>query len=164
MALIGRLFVVFFAFLLACFAAGTIVVVAVLFPEFSDLSMGGTIDQSAINIVLGFGFIFLSGFALLPALIVVLITEAFYIRGVLTYAVGGAIVGAACYLGLVPFDTQTMQFDGIVRRHLEIMTGAGIVAGLVYWMISGRSAGNWREPPRPLRPPPPLPSQSRPLP
>jgi hypothetical protein len=163
MALIGRLFVVFFAFLLACFAAGAIVVVAVLYPEFSDLGQG-EIDQSAINVVIGFGFIFLSGFALLPALIVVLITEAFYIRGVLTYAIGGAVVGAACYLGLVPFDPQTMQFDGIVRRHLEIMTGAGIVSGLVYWMIAGRNAGNWREPPRPLRPPPPLPSQSRPLP
>jgi hypothetical protein len=163
MALIGRLFVVFFAFLLACFAAGAIVVVAVLYPEFSDLSTG-PIDQSAINVVIGFGFIFLSGFALLPALIVVLITEAFYIRGVLTYAIGGAVVGAACYLGLVPFDPQTMQFDGIVRRHLEIMTGAGIVAGLVYWMIAGRTAGNWREPSRPLRPPPPLPSQSRPQP
>ncbi|MBX9650808.1 MAG: hypothetical protein K2X57_27545 [Xanthobacteraceae bacterium] len=162
MALIGRLFVVFFGFLAACFAAGAIVVVAVLYPEFSDFGQG-EIDQSAINVVLGFGFIFLSGFALLPALIVVLITEAFYIRGVLTYAVGGAIVGAACYLGLVPFDTQTLQFDGIVRRHLEIMTGAGIVAGLVYWMIAGRGAGVWREPPRPLRPPPPLPSQPRPL-
>jgi len=162
MALIGRLIVIFFAFLLACFAAGAIVVVAVLYPEFSDLGVR-EIDQSAISVVLGFGFIFLSGFALLPALVVVLITEAFYIRGMLTYAVGGAIVGAACYLGLVPFDTTTMQFDGIVRRHLEIMTGAGIVAGLVYWMIAGRNAGNWREPPRPLRSPPPLPSQSRPL-
>jgi hypothetical protein len=88
----------------------------------------------------------------------VLITEAFYIRGVLAYAVGGAIVGAACYLGLVPFDTETLRFDGIIRRHLEIMTGAGIVAGLVYWLIAGRTAGAWR------RPPPPLPSQSRPLP
>ena len=161
MALIGRLFVVFFGFLAACFAVGTIVVVAVLYPEFSDFGQS-EIDQSAINIVLGFGFIFISGFALLPALIVVLITEAFHIRGVLTYAVGGAVVGAACYLGLVPFDTQTLQFDGIVRRHLEIMTGAGIVACLVYWMIAGRSAGNWRGPPRPSRPPPPLPS--RPLP
>jgi phosphotransferase system glucose/maltose/N-acetylglucosamine-specific IIC component len=112
--------------------------------------------------VLGFGFIFLSGFALLPALIVVLITEAFYIRSVLAYAVGGAIVGAACYLGLVPFDPETMRFDGIVHRHLEIMTGAGIVAGLIYWMIAGRSAGAWREPRTPLRPPPPLPSHSRP--
>ena len=159
MALIGRLFVVFFAFLFACLAAGMIVVGAVLYPEFSDLGTG-PIDQSAINVVLGFGFIFISGFALLPALIVVLITEAFYIRGVLTYAIGGAIVGAACYLGLIPFDPDTLHFEGIVRRHLEIMTGAGIVAGLVYWMIAGRNAGAWREPPRPLRPPPPLPSQT----
>ena len=161
MALIGRLFVIFFAFLAACLVAGMIVVGAVLYPEFSDLATG-PIDQSALNIVLGFGFIFISGFALLPAMIVVLITEAFYVRGVLTYAVGGAIVGAACYLGLVPFDPETLHFDGIVRRHLEIMTGAGIVAGLVYWMIAGRTAGAWREPPRPLRPPPPLPSHSRP--
>jgi hypothetical protein len=64
----------------------------------------------------------------------------------------------------VPFDPNTLQFDGIVHRHLEIMTGAGIVAGLVYWMIAGRNAGAWREPQRPLRPPPPLPSQSRPQP
>jgi hypothetical protein len=161
MALIGRLFAILFGFLFACLAAGIIVVGAVLYPEFSDLGTG-PIDQSAIDVVIGFGFIFISGFALLPALIVVLITEAFYIRGVLTYAVGGAIVGAACYLGLVPFDPNTLQFDGIVRRHLEIMTGAGIVAGLVYWMIAGRNAGAWREPQRPLRPPPPLPSQSRP--
>ncbi len=160
MSLIGRLFVVLFAFLAACFVAGMIVVGAVLYPEFSDLG-GGPIDQSAINVLLGFGFIFLSGFALLPALIVVLITEAFYIRSVLAYAVGGAIVGAACYLGLIPFDPETLQFDGIVRRHLEIMTGAGIVAGLIYWMIAGRSAGAWRESAAALcRPPPPLPSQS----
>src|SRR5260370_34507296 len=133
MALIGRLFVILFAFLAACFVAGMIVVGAVLYPEFSDLG-GGEIDQSAINVLLGFGFIFLSGFALLPALIVVLITEAFYIRGVLTYAIGGAVVGAACYLGLVPFDPQTMQFDAIVGRHLGIMTGPGIGACLVSLM------------------------------
>jgi hypothetical protein len=60
----------------------------------------------------------------------------------------------------VPFDPDTLSFDGIVRRHLEIMTGAGIVAGMVYWMIAGRNAGAWREPPRPLTPPPPLPSHS----
>src|SRR5262249_37478919 len=162
MSLIGRIFVILFAFLAACFGAGMIVVGAVLYPEISDLA-DAPIDQSAINVVLGFGFIFLSGFALLPALIVVLITEAFYIRSMLAYAVGGALVGAACYLGLVPFDPQTLQFDGIVRRHLEIMPGAGIVAGLVYWMIAGRTAGAWRNPPPPLRPPPPLPSRSRPL-
>jgi hypothetical protein len=158
MALIGRLIVIFFGFLAACLAAGMIVVFAVLFPEMSDLDTG-SIDQNAINIVLGFGFIFISGFALLPAMLVVLITEAFYIRGVLTYALGGAVVGLACYLGLVPFDPATLHFDGIVRRHLEIMTGAGIVAGVVYWMIAGRNAGVWHErrrasPSAPAQPPP----------
>ena len=159
MALIGRMFVILFGFLVACFVAGMIVVGAVLFPDFSDLGTG-PIDQGALNIALGFGFIFISGFALLPAMIVAAITEAFYIRGALTYAVGGGLVGLACYLGLVPFDPATLRFDGIVRRHLEIMTGAGIVAGLVYWMIAGHNAGAWREPPRRVTPPPPLPSHS----
>ena len=107
-----------------------IVVFALLFPELTDLDTG-SIDQNALNVIIGFGFIFISGFALLPAMLVVLITEAFHIRGMLAYALGGAIVGLACYLGLVPFDPETLHFDGIVRRHLEIMTGAGIVAGVI---------------------------------
>jgi hypothetical protein len=159
MALIGRLFVIMFGFFAACLVAGMIVVGAIMFPEFSDLG-AGPVDPGALNILLGFGFIFVSGFALIPAMIVVAITEAFYIKGALTYALGGGIVGLACYLGLVPFDPETLRFEGIVRRHLEIMTGAGIVAGVVYWMIAGRNAGVWRRPPSPHRPPPPLPSQS----
>jgi hypothetical protein len=161
MALIGRLIVIFFAFLVACLAAGMIVVGAVLYPEISDLG-AGSIDPSALNVVLGFGFIFISGFALLPASIVVLITEAFSIRSVIAYALGGALVGLGCYLGLIPFDPQTMRFDGVVRRHLEIMTGAGIVAGLIYWLIAGRNAGAWRVPRGPRRQPPPVPSNLRP--
>jgi hypothetical protein len=159
MALIGRLFVIFFAFLAACAVAGAVVVGAIMFPEFSDLG-AGPVDPGVLNIVLGFGFIFVSGFALVPAMIVVLLTEAFNIRSALTYAVGGGLVGLACYLGLVPFDTDQFRFDGIVRRHLEIMTGAGILAGVVYWMIAGRSAGVWRVPLPPPRRPPPMPSQS----
>jgi len=159
MALIGRLFVIVFAFLAASFVGGLIVVGAILFPEFSDLGEG-PIDQGALDVIIGFGFIFVSGFALIPALVIALITEAFSIRSVLAYAIGGGMVGLACYLGLVPFDPETFHFEGIVRRHLEIMTGAGIVGGLVYWMIAGRNAGAWRRPPKRLPPPPPLPSGS----
>jgi hypothetical protein len=151
MSLIGRLLVILLGFLAAGLVAGAIVVGAVLFPALSDFA-DGPIDPSAVNIVLGFGFIFVSGFALLPAMIVVAITEAFYIRSALAYAVGGGVVGLACYLGLVPFDPATLRFDGIIRRHLEIMTGAGIVSGLVYWIIAGRNAGAWRAPP-PSMPP-----------
>ena len=163
MALIGRLFVVLFAFLAACFVAGMVVVGAIMFPEFSDLG-AGPVDPGVLHVMFGFGFIFVSGFALVPAMVVVAITEAFYIRSALTYAVGGALVGVACYLGLVPFDTEQLRFEGVVRRHLEIMTAAGIIAGVVYWMIAGRNAGAWRVPRPVLRPPPPMPSQSPPPP
>ena len=60
----------------------------------------------------------------------------------------------------VQFDAEQLRFEGIVRRHLEIMTGAGILAGVIYWMIAGRNAGAWRAPPLPPRRPPPMPSQS----
>ena len=160
MALIGRLFVIFLAFLAACLAAGVIVVGTVLIPELS--SFEDTTDHGVVDVVLALGFIFVSGFALLPAMVIALITEAFSIRSLLAYAVGGGLVGLACYLGLVPFDPDTMRFEGIVRRHLEIMTGAGNVAGFVYWLIAGRNAGAWRQPPQSLKPPPHLPPQAPP--
>jgi len=157
MSLIGHLFAIVIGLALACLAAGMVIVLAILFPDWSDMALG-PVDPDALNVVFAFGFIFVSGFALLPALLVVLITEAFSIRGALTYAAGGALAGLACYLGLVPFDPATMTFHGIVRRHLEIMMGAGVIAGAVYWLIAGRKAGMWREPAAPQAPPAPPPT------
>lgn len=142
MALIGRLFAIFFGFLAACFVAGAVIVYMLLFPEMDMQSL--EVDSGAVNLVLGFGFILLSGFALLPALIAVLITEAFSIRHILAYAVAGGVAGLCCYLAFIPFDTVTMTFEGIIRRHLEVMVGSGILGGVVYWMIAGRNAGAWR--------------------
>ncbi len=143
MTAIGRVLMILLGLFVATLAASAVMVAAVLFPDVSNLQLG-PIDEGGLAIIVGVGFIFVSGFALLPALIVVLITEAFSIRSVLAYAVGGAAVGAACYLSLVPFDPAAMQFDGIIRRHLEVMTGAGIVGGLAYWLTAGRNAGLWR--------------------
>ncbi len=169
MALIGRLFVILFGFLAACLVAGMIVVdpeldlkLAALFYDAAAKSF--PLKLNALAAIARDGAMWIAWGLALPAMIVAAITEAFHIRSALAYAVGGGVVGLACYLGLVPFDPATLRFDGIVRRHLEIMTGAGIVAGLVYWMIAGRNAGAWREPPRPVPQLPPLPSHSPPPP
>lgn len=144
MALLIRIIVIVFAFCVACFAAGAVIVAAVIFPEWSDVRLG--LDDGTFAIITTIGFVFVSGFALLPALVAALITEGFSIRSVLVYAVSGAIVGALCYLGMANFDAATMTVHGLVRRELEVMTGAGVIAGLVYWLIAGRNAGKWREP------------------
>ncbi|OQW56694.1 MAG: hypothetical protein A4S14_21165 [Proteobacteria bacterium SG_bin9] len=145
MALLGRIIVIFVAFCAACFAAGAIIVMAVIFPEWSDVRLG--LDDGTFAIITTIGFVFVSGFALLPALVAAVITEGFSIRSVLFYAVCGAVVGAVCYLGMANFDAATMSFNGLIRRELEVMSGAGVIAGLVYWMIAGRNAGRWRETP-----------------
>ncbi len=144
MSLIGRLFMITFGFLLACFAASVVVLFALLFPEMELQTL--EIDSNLANAVLGFGFLLVSGFALVPALCVVLLTEAFYIRSLLAYAILGGLAGLCAYLAFIPFDTVAMTFNGIVRRHLEVLVGAGILGGVVYWVIAGRNAGFWREP------------------
>lgn len=143
MGLIGRIFVVLVGLFAALAAGGLVVIAAVLLPEISQLDLG-PVDQGALQWLVGLALIFISGFALLPALVMVLVTEAFNIRSLLVYALGGAMVGLCAYLSLVPFDSEAMRFTAIDHRQLEVMTGAGILAGLVYWIVAGRSAGRWR--------------------
>jgi hypothetical protein len=153
MALVVRIFVVLFGFLAASFAAAVVVISAVMFPRLTDVDLD--LDDSTRSVIVAFGFIFVSGFALLPAMVMALITEAFAVRSLVFYAVGGALAGAACYLSVVPFDPATFTFQGIVHRELEVMTGAGVVAGFVYWAVAGRNAGAWRRlPPPPGSAPP----------
>jgi hypothetical protein len=135
--------VILFAFLVASLAAGLIVVVAVMYPEWSSLDLG-PIDREGLAVVTGFGFVFFSGFAFLPAMVLALVTEAFSIRSILFYALGGALFGLGVYLAFTQYDPAAMTFVGVDRRELEVMSGAGIVAGLVYWLIAGRRAGAWR--------------------
>lgn len=142
MAVIIRLFATFFGFLAACFVSSVVVLFALLFPEMDIQTLN--LNEDVVNVVVGFGFLLFSGFALVPALIAILLTEVFSIRSALIYALLGGAAGLGAYLAFVPFDPATMTFDGIVRRHLEIMAGAGILGGVVYWLIAGRGAGKWR--------------------
>jgi len=57
-------------------------------------------------------------------MIVVAITGPFFTSARRwTYAVGGGLWSCLFIWPLVPFDPDTLRFEGIVRRHLKIMTG-----------------------------------------
>ena len=143
--LLLRLLVIGAACLAASFAAGLVFAVAVLVPQLGDLALG-PIDGGGMAILAAFAAIFVSGLALLPAALVIALAESLSIRAVLFYAGAGALL--ACLLYLSASDWQTLAFtaNGFARRELEVMAGAGIVAGLVYWAIAGRNAGAWRRP------------------
>jgi hypothetical protein len=141
--LLIRIFVILLALLLASLAAGLVVTLAVLFPAFSDLDLGMA-DRGLLNVVIVFGAIFVSGFALIPALLLVIVSEGLAIRSFVLYAAAGAAAGFVIYWSFAAADFGALSVNSNTRREAEIMTGAGIIAGMVYWAIAGRNAGSWR--------------------
>ena len=146
--LLFRLLVIGAACLAASFAAGLVFAVAVLVPQLGDLGLG-PIDGGAVAILSAFAAVFVSGLALLPAALVIAIAESLSIRAVLFYAGAGALLACFLYFSASNWQTLACTANGFARRELEIMAGAGVVAGFVYWAIAGRHAGAWRRRPYP---------------
>jgi hypothetical protein len=70
----------------------------------------------------------------LPILAGALIAEAFSIRSALFYAIEGGIGGALYGIG----------FLAGIQNAIQSSAAAGIMGGLVYWLVAGRNAGAWR--------------------
>lgn len=150
MALFLRLFVIAFAFLLACFAAGFVVAYGLLSPELAK------IDPNAPDLWAGLWFIAaIAGivtpfFVFAPAALVILFAEIFAWRSVIFYALAGGFCGVLAYFLSDP--QAHMRGTGTVAPltwELQLLAAGGIVGGFVYWLIAGRRAGMWKEfPPR----------------
>lgn len=156
MALIWRFFVIAFAYGVASLAAG----LTVMLGTFASGGMDASGDTYALPMLWAFTFATGGAVAFLafaPAAIVIVLAEGFSWRSVLLYALVGGAVGVA-YGVMLPGDEPGYLFPDRVP---EVLAGAGIAAGLVYWLIAGRNAGKWREiappatPPKPAAPPAP---------
>jgi hypothetical protein len=152
MALIGRSFVVLFAFLIASFAAAIVMAAGMLLPyDWQNLSFDG-IHRGMFTMVVGFGFFFISALALLPAVVIIAAAETFRLRSALFYAAAGGLEGVLLFYqrGFA----AGMANDPLMIRIAEIMAASGIVGGLLYWAMAGRNAGKWNERRTPAAPPP----------
>ena len=136
-----RVVVVLAAFLVASLAAAFVITFAMLLEWEHLLAMTGS---SAGWLTVAFFGLIVSAKGLLPAMALVAIAEGFGIRSALFYAAAGGIGLVALYYGL-GLAERGPGGGVLVGRDLEIMAGAGIAAGFVYWVIAGRKAGAWRE-------------------
>ena len=90
MALIVRIFVVLFAFMMACLAAATVITLGLLPPELDELTvMPGA--HAGFGLAVAFSAVLISGYALIPAMLFIAIAEGFRLRSFLLYAGFGAI-------------------------------------------------------------------------
>jgi len=141
-ALTVRFAVVVIGYALSCLAASAFL--AVLYFGAQDLAGGETREiavASALVSVPVMAFL-ISYLAFVPAAVVVVLAEILAWRDWLTYALAGGGIGVAVALSRrhAGVDGNGVMAD---PRTLAAITAAGLLAGIVYWMTAGRSAGGW---------------------
>jgi hypothetical protein len=150
MALIGRIVVIAFALVLASAATGIAIAVGVLGPEWHGLS--GDLGERGVfwgTAFVATGFTAAAGF--LPIVILIALAEAFKIRSLLVHALTGAALAGAAYVGSsysVSYEESIAAPPPPISRAGQIAAASGAVFGLSYWLLAGRNAGRWREPPQ----------------
>jgi len=90
--------------------------------------------------------------ALLPSVLAISYAEYARVRHVALYAVGGALVGIAAYglyalmmilaAGTAEGFIPVGHFGGFAAAVTALFGGPGLMGGVVYWLIAGRSAGS----------------------
>jgi len=146
MSLFGRILVIFFALIVAIVAAGIVLAIGIVAPDWAGVD-SDPFERVSFFIVSFFATSFVGAVAMLPALVVIVISEAARLRNFLYYGVGGALVGLASYYGTdISVRLENTTDVAPVGNSLQLAAAAGIVGGVVYWLIAGRNAGRWREP------------------
>lgn len=143
MAVIGRIVVVLFAFMVASLAAGAVMTIGYLLPGWTEATDSPVLFHS-IAIVTSFTTFVIAGYMLLPAMLVVTIAEGFRLRSMLFYAIMGGTAGLMSWYGVGPEVQEPSGIRLALPREAEIVAAAGIAAGFVYWALAGRNAGRWR--------------------
>jgi hypothetical protein len=138
MSVVGRILVMFLAYVLACIAASAVFTIGALAPHWNDLMSSG-LPPEAIWAIVAVGTPIIGTIAALPTALVLAIAEGFAWRSVLLYAaLGGALALALSYgLDLPAIAT----IDTPIGNERQLLAASGIAGGLVYWLFAGRSAG-----------------------
>lgn len=144
--ILGRFAMIVLGFAGAIAAAGLMLAITL-----SDMA-GREVAEAAPAILLTLLFIIAyTGYAsFLPAMTAIAIGEVLGKRDWAYYLASGAIV-AAVVIGLFLAEGVEEAED---PEFILSFLAAGLTGGWIYWLIAGRNAGRWREPNRPISPPP----------
>ena len=142
MAIILRILTVIIGYILACIAASIVLTIGTLTPEWDDLTALG-MGSLAVWAVVMVGAAVIGGIAMMPALLVIALTEGFAWRSSLIYAALGGVLALSLSYGL-DFAGLSGDPENPLVREREVLAAAGIAGGFVYWLFAGRKAGSWK--------------------
>ena len=142
----SRVLPILLAYAASCGVAGS-VVLAVAHNELVDSMPAGSIRLTEpTTFILAVTFLFILVYAALPALLVIVYAERTATRSAAAYAAAGIVIGFAIVgisgLAGVMISAPLMTSLGWGAT----FAASGAAAGLTYWAIAGRAAGNWHTP------------------
>jgi hypothetical protein len=145
MSLFGRILVIIFGLAIAIIVAGITLALGIVLPEWAAMD-SDPIERVIFFFVAFFATGLVVTFALLPAALVIVVSEVARMRSFIYYGVGGALVALASYYGSdISVQLENTTDVTPVANTLQLAAAAGILGGLAYWLIAGRNAGRWRE-------------------
>jgi hypothetical protein len=144
MPLLGRIVVIFFALIVASMAAGIALAIGIMVPDWPAMDTD-PVERVQFFVVSFFATSFVGAVAMAPAVLLIVLAEALRMRSVIYYGVAGALVGLASYFGSdISVRLENTTDVTPVGHALQLAAAAGIIGGVVYWLIAGRRAGAWR--------------------
>lgn len=142
MVALWRIVTILTGFLAACFAATAVGIFSLeamdllRYPS-KEFAARATLAWTHIN----FFFPLMALFAAVPSLIVIGWAEQERVRSLRPYAWAGGIVGLIILVLLLPETSADLLSAFLLVPFVLI---GGMAAGIVYWAIAGRNAGQWR--------------------
>ncbi|MFU0506150.1 hypothetical protein [Pseudaminobacter sp. NGMCC 1.201702] len=113
-----------------------------LAPEETPFVVAGPMFVSVPVVALFIGY-----FAFFPSVVAILLGEIIGRRDWLLHAIAGGCISAVVVWLFWYASMPQSEFDGLeLELHLIFaVIGSGMVGGIAYWLVAGRSAGIWRE-------------------
>ncbi|MEM9331543.1 MAG: hypothetical protein AAGA53_09470 [Pseudomonadota bacterium] len=149
--LIGRLFVIGFALLIALFAGSLFIgfgLASGMFPELMSADGNSVFGDreadravlASLSFVIGLMASFqLAGLALLPVTIAIAITELMKWQAMTAYLVLGGLCALFTMFSVLALPEGVLPANGTIIVSLA----TGFISAFFYWLIAGRTAGNW---------------------
>jgi hypothetical protein len=108
--------------------------------------IGGETSQAAESLVFSVPFValFVAYFAFIPSVFAILIGEILAKRDWLFHAMAGAVVSLVI-IGFMRGATETGNEAAVDTNFVLALIAAGMCGGIGYWLVAGRTAGNWRD-------------------
>ena len=136
--MIGGILRVLFGFVLACLAAGLTIVLFVYTPVELAMDAGDRVSEAGLLTLAAATHtaLFAAPFALIGAAI----GEWQNIRSLVYYAFVGALIAVVGFF--VQYSSESGGAGSILNSYaLSAFVVTGLIAGVVYWIVSGRFAG-----------------------